>query len=148
MNRFQIKEIRDAIETNGFFVERFEDDCIIVSHLKDPTGKELKVFASERCPKCNCYLVFDESTKTYLCLNDKCFYETEVSTPAEYISEHEEQMQYKQVILSCKSSDYKYMNAVLEEICEVVDNWCEVYLEYVGDTVHPESTLGYVDDEE
>ena len=145
MDRFQIKEMRDIIESNGFFVEYIDDDYIMVSHLKDNSSKHLKVFANHKCPKCNSYMSYDSDNKEYLCLNKECMHQDFLLTPPEAQEIPKEKM-YKQLVLSCKASDCQYMNQVLEEICEIVDNWCEVYLEYVGDPVHPESTLGLAED--
>lgn len=144
MTRLQIKEMRNNIESNGFFVERFDfsTDSIVITHLKDPTEKELKVYVDDRCPECNCHLAFDESAGTCLCLNNDCIYENELLTPPKPMFDEDEQVEYRHIVLSCKPNDHRYMNIVISEILEIIDNWPEVNLEHIGDPVDPESTLG------
>ena len=140
MDRFQIKEMRDQIESNGFFVEEIKDDCIIVSYLRDKHCKQFAVYYQYKCPKCGSFVFIDEASKDVMCLNKECFYEDQLLTPPELLTEQEDQMIYKQIVLACKASDSIYLNTVLEEIQEIVDNWCEIVL--LDDGIHPESTLG------
>ena len=140
MDRFQIKEMRDQIESNGFYVEEIQDDCIVISYLRDKHCKQFIVSYEHKCPECGSFVFIDETSKDVMCLNKECFFEDQLLTPPEPLAEQEDQMIYKQIVLACNASDYMYLNTVLQEIQEIVDNWCEVVL--LEDGIHPESTLG------
>ena len=89
MNRFQIKEIRDLLEynKNGFFVEEITDDYISATHLDDETGTLYKVFPNEKCPECESYLLFNDETAEFICLNKDCLYTNIVLTPPQIVQE-------------------------------------------------------------
>ena len=89
MDRFQIKEIRDLLEynKNGFFVEEITDDYISATHLDDKTGTLYKVFPNEKCPECESYLLFNDETAKFICLNKDCLYTNIVLTLPQIIQE-------------------------------------------------------------
>ena len=89
MDRFQIKEIRDLLEynKNGFFVEEVTDDYISATHLSDKTNTLYKVFPNEKCPECGTYLIFNDETAEFLCLNKDCLYTNVVLPPPQVVQE-------------------------------------------------------------
>lgn len=73
MNRFQIKEMRDALEYT-YFVEEIADDYILVSLVDDKEDdKQYKVFYL-KCPDCGSFLLFDLDKDKCKCSNKECEY--------------------------------------------------------------------------
>ena len=77
MNRFQIKELRFALEGLGMCVEYITDEYIVVSYLDENVfpGELFKAYPDITCPECGSpMLVFLEPANSteYICAKKFC----------------------------------------------------------------------------
>ena len=152
LNRMQIKDMRQSVEAQGYFVEKVKDDYIVVSYLMDPECKQYLVFPEERCPNCGEYLIFDAEEERFLCSGRECFYlDSLFTSPKELPIENKEcNKKYMEMKFRFDENNQLVAEAFMERIKDIVNEWYkdEIEIEFFDDEAMMESTLGYIDDDD